>query len=1505
MDQVRNVKTNSLNIGMNKDVDPLFLKDGQYLNAINAKLNSHNGDYSLIQNEPSTIKCLQTPYDFIGSIKLPDGKYAVFSTNDFFSEIGVFDTSDCSYKKLVNSTCLGFKRTNLISGRSKENFDCSVSIYWTDGINPRRFLNITDLPYKYNIARDACKTKEYTNEIDCQAMLLQSVLDYPQVSLELGTDGNIKNGAYQASVAYSINGEKISDFMSTTAPVHVFSHDNRGRSLEVSIQNLDPDFEEYILAIVYTIDGVTAVDIVGTYDTAQSKVIVTAVGQLAPNNKAYTLDELLQSNIFYEKADDVVSTSEYLLWTNPTSRTELNYQKYANEIKTKFVGYKVPADYYKKGGNKVGMMRDEIIAYGIQWLYNTGDWSPVYPIPGREAESDDKSPINTSDVYEFRDPDYDGAKRPQKYQVYNTAYLTPIEGTNNDKNIIYEGRMGYHESSERYADNEELYGPELKCTPIRHHRMPDTALVPLHTSPVSGDVELILLGARFENIQWPLNDEGQAREDIVGYRIVRGDRSGNKSVIGKGLLFNTGSYTEDDGEEVLYPNYPYNDLRADPFLSVTKTSTSGSAERNFRAFSNFKNDKFTFHSPSFSFNNPGIGSELKIECERIANVKGKFEEVYKHPKHKLITNFAAGIAVFIGTAEGYLNIRGRTCTSTKYSLKITFPPAFEPEATTTKCDTAITKAGFGGILGSILSLTTSIIGGAIAFGYYFTQGVDASLKIIKAFGAYQQYAYQYNSHGFYNEFDLPKLGSMRRRISYGEYLLPGYQYANQTKINNFQRESSVYLELDAAIDNPTNQDTSRRTIGEFGQCGKDQKFTSSQATSYYAAIRRNIPNLYGQLESINYLDTASGIFRKPTVGDIVSTGIVFGGDTYLSRMTVKRKMSYFNQTLFDVQPGAEWNYLNYYNIPYPRFWINTEEYDSEEVLKIQLASSKHNFDCRNSDNSLFIIKNRTFYLFNSGIIDFYCESEYNLENRDWDESINGKHYDRYTYSNVSDLLRSDRIPYDNKYLFDRTYLKPLLENFIPKQRRDFDPKIASSCYTTFKNRVIYSQPATKEQIRDNWRVYLPNNYINFNKEEGNLTTVKPFGRDRLVFLFDRSGPSVSLGVDTLQTTGGIDVVLGDGGLFARRPQKIVYSDYAYGSSQSRWAYVNTQFGGFYPSQKQGKVFMFTGDGLDEISRGGLNWWFKENLPSKLVEQFPNYTNTDNPISGVALVSIYDNTDDIYYLSKVDYAVKAEWLSRARYDSEQGKFLIGSTPVQLGDPAFFDDASWTVSYDIKTKSWISFHDWHPQWTFQTENHFLTYKNKALWKHNESCNSFCNFYGEDKPFEIEFAVSNGQQVSTLASLEWNLEAYKYYNNCYDTFHLLDYNFDEMMVYTPEQNSGLIKLFPRPKQIVNNYPFIFANRIESSYEKVEQKYRVNQFWDSTKDRGEFSGKMVNMFNTQPNGYRKTLNKQYFNYLKDQFQRKKFRNSYYKIMLRRTVNNDVKMIFKYNNSKQTASFR
>ena len=57
-----------------------------------------------------------------------------------------------------------------------------------------------------------------------------------------------------------------------------------------------------------------------------------------------------------------------------------NYQPKANNIQTNWVVKEYPANYYHKGGNAVGFMRDEQYAFFIRWIYNTGEKSSSYHI---------------------------------------------------------------------------------------------------------------------------------------------------------------------------------------------------------------------------------------------------------------------------------------------------------------------------------------------------------------------------------------------------------------------------------------------------------------------------------------------------------------------------------------------------------------------------------------------------------------------------------------------------------------------------------------------------------------------------------------------------------------------------------------------------------------------------------------------------------------------------------------------------------------------------------------------------------------------------------------------------------------------------------------------------------------------------------------------------------------------------------------------------------------------
>ena len=146
-------------------------------------------------------------------------------------------------------------------------------------------------------------------------------------------------------------------------------------------------------------------------------------------------------------------------------------------------------------------------------------------------------------------------------------------------------------------------------------------------------------------------------------------------------------------------------------------------------------------------------------------------------------------------------------------------------------------------------------------------------------------------------------------------------------------------------------------------------------------------------------------------------------------------------------------------------------------------------------------------------------------------------------------------------------------------------------------------------------------------------------------------------------------------------------------------------------------------------------------------------------------------------------------------------------------------------------------------------------------------------------------------------------------YDRFHVLDFNFDEAVVYNTEQVSGLLKLNLQPRNnpiAMIGYPIIQPSFIDIVYSKVENRYRFNQFWDITADRGEYNPSAQRMiWNTEANGYIRVLNPANMNYGKQEFQRKKFRHYLNYVFLRRKVSGDKKMLIIFTNNKNLYSPR
>jgi hypothetical protein len=1671
-----NIESAVFNKGMMMDFDDLIVPEGVWIRARNAVNNSQNGNIGVIGNEPSNQLCQAINYTVIGLIYISDGVWAVFSTDDQNHQIGIYREDSCSYTAIHTELvgrkgCLNFRRTNLIKGVARERFDCTRQLYWDDGFNPSRTIALrqdltrfTDDYYVRTITNqqtgedpdEDCEisTYDYTT-LNCENLRLNPLFNPPCVKLKRASySGTLLNGTYQVAIAYAIDGQKVTDYVALSNPQSLYKHENSNSSLEVVIESIDERFEQFELVVISFYNGQTQAKKMGVYSTQTGSIFIDIISN---ELEAVPTSLIPLISTVYEKSEGMYRNGDYLLRVAPTSYFDFNYQPLANLIETEWYAAAYPEDYYYKGGNKTTYLRDEVYSFFIRWVYNTGQKSPSFHIPGRAKNSNDSqilSGVGLSTVTNNPD-EIDN----QKWRYVNTAtrtfpappnpinYNVGFDNTDDGGIIVAKGEMGYWESTEEYSNfrpdiwNSSAHtwtgvngaSPEydLCGQRIRHHKFPDMDVIPHFTADydINGDLvpayqpanleifpgvnvtinpetffmancqedavpnvyristgknyKIILLGVNFNNIKPPVDNNGDPIPGIIGYEILRGNRLGNKTILAKGIFNTLREY--DLPEYALNPNsiyrrkglfynYPFNDQRSDTLLSKIKVDGGCKPSCDFNeypALNIISTDFLGFDSPETEFFNSFLDvDEFKINCTYVGSAEGKFTEVKDHPKHALPNDLALIISAIFGiiTAANTTILSGFLTGTPEFSTQV----GSNITATDKKPPIDSLPAGVDEVV--------SVFMKPIAFMYYTIQITQGYLDAILALLGTRQYALQHKAYCFYSSI-AGTYGTSGKlfKIKDSRYIGPTRAEIDEKYIiNNLYRNNFTLIQTNGGIPNvnPSHSDTSRYSIHKAhlfpitntnirksdGITYDDpvNKIVNTRSSTLYGSLKFKIRNIYGQLNQIRQIPISNCLHPAPAINSTTSTSYtIFGGDNYVGRYTKKNTFFFFYDWLNKQPDEFEYDYRKYVMIPYPRYWINTQKYSTSQLVNnlfpgiickdyedsgilnngnegtfedlLEDATYEERFPsdnasltrdqalcytggdikeilCGNGDVLLRI--DGWFYLFYSGVKDFFVESEINLAQRDYDDKIETKHYDKYnSIVDYNDMFNSDIIKERNFYKYDQALSVDRFYNiyttFGVLQPVWYDPQVAETCYTYSPKRVIYSLPGTKETIKDYWRYFLANNFKEFGSR---ITSISPISKNGTMIHFKDISPVQFVGVDTLQTDLGTKITVGDGGLFNQPLQNIVNTDspYEYGSCQDRLSIINTPFGIFWISQEQGKIFNYGGQ-LAEISASGMRWWFANNLPYQLTKFYPDFELRDNPVIGVGCQAIYDNKNQIIYFTKKDYIPRDT--SLITYVSGNIFRKVGTNQeIELGNKLYFEEASWTISYDPKLKIWVSFHDWHPQLMIPERNTFVTIKNKGFWKHNNTCTSFCNFYGTNYPFEIETALSTGQSVTTLRNVEYMLESYRYTDNCLDNHHLLDHNFDNMIVYNSEQISGVLNLVPHPKNdpiTMISYPRINPNSIDVLFSKEENKYRVNQFWDITTDRGEFSGNTNILWETAANGYAKAIRSGSVNYAKSPLERKKFRHYATRVVLIKNISNNIKMFYKVFNLKQAQSYR
>lgn len=1571
------IRPNNTYLGMNLDSIINQVKPGQVTFAQNAQTTGFEGNMITYQNEQGNELCFTVPegYKVIGTHNIVEKDIIIlFLVNPSTGASEIGKVINCTYSTIINAPCLNFSIDNPIQKAEHKITNCSTEVYWTDGLNPMRFLDLDNLPYKevvQSASNHPCDVITIS-EIDCNKLNVRPDFSIPNVTYRsVESEGTTIAGTYQFAFQYTNSlGEAYTSYYSITNPIPIYDPFKVtpnfdypvGRSIILDITNIDTTgvFDFFNVAVIKTINNISSVDIVGTYQIQGSTMTITYTGQ-SKNGITGTIDEIEEKFPIYDTADDLTTVQDILVFGGLTSTQRLNYQSIASQIKLQWVTWQLPPSkkQYKDEINSAtlrGYMRDEVYAFDVVFILKNGYQTDRFHIPGRTALATDLAPISNADAT-FEDDVCTTPTPKPRWQVYNTATLGGTDPRYVSTDDCYQGpyqfgNFAYWESTETYPCNEAVWG-DLQGKPIRHHKFPDSTVT--HHHDASGNI--FPLGVRFDvravfELIRKSNLTQEEKDNIAAIKIVRSNRAANKSIIGKGLLYNVGRYFKED-TVYYYPNYPFNDLRADPFINsiregdigaqlfssfeqqqsigisftptqlyeallkpdtwktqfdkvtlvmngtfggVTGTRkrisvtwdgtriyqsdllvvdnsnsytltmlfirigndrieltttlqifgqnpktvkvtsaitnvdfsvnhtiatfgesidfippddrqdgdvTASSMEIGYIAApvntgllqSNLLNgfntpesqNRFTFHSPDTSFYQPFLGTLLKLESVEYGTTRSHFVQVEKHAKYRFPSLESYLVALGVGIAIGF-------------------------------------ASGTYGV-------STNPFNGAAAFTA-FSVFNDIVFRLLPR----RNMAYSFNSLGNYvNPKVIPNdTGNKVRMLDIAAYLISGIQGVGDIHIvNNYQRESSVYLRTTGTLPYPSTvagvpADNSRFTLGEVG-C--NEQFYSRNISSYYASIKNIVPDQYGQIYSYEALDTGFQLavdLNTELTGNTLRD--VFGGDTFINKFALKRKFPFFIDNRVNFPDDSDVFYDELGNVGYPKYWFSTDirrgdggSFNIGALFGVKV----NNFDCEN--NSFFYNAGK-IYLFAYGIVNFFVESQVNVDLRQAYNNLEGDYFPHVGGDVPDKWLQEAYVPiaYDNTYTYNKTFSKHNEENVFTTLPVDFNPN--ETCTYSFPNRVIYSekQQDVVNYKKNNWRIFRPAAVYDFPLNYGRLTAIDGIETRQLLVRFENRAQLYNALLTA--STSVSDVYLGQQ-IFNSNVPPIDYASTNQGYTGSQHKFLlQTEFGHVFVDAKRGDIFLIGGQNVNDISNEGCKIFLTNNLPFQIQEAFPNF-DVDNNFKGVGLHGTYDNKYNRIIITKLDFRPLD---SSIQYDGS--KFILEGQEISLQDPAYFCDVSFTISYSFISKSWISFHSYLPNYYIGAISKFYTGRNDlgTGWAHNSIETTYNNYYGSIEPYIIETPYAYKYQDEILQSIKdyskvnkmTNAQTFVQTNNVF---------FNKAIVYNDQQCSGVLNLVPKPANNLSaylGYPKYNVDSRDILFVKSDNFYNYNGFWDIVKD-------------------------------------------------------------------------
>ena len=134
--------------------------------------------------------------------------------------------------------------------------------------------------------------------------------------------------------------------------------------------------------------------------------------------------------------------------------------------------------------------------------------------------------------------------------------------------------------------------------------------------------------------------------------------------------------------------------------------------------------------------------------------------------------------------------------------------------------------------------------------------------------------------------------------------------------------------------------------------------------------------------------------------------------------------------------------------------------------------------------------------------------------------------------------------------------------------------------------------------------------------------------------------------------------------------------------------------------------------------------------------------------------------------------------------------------------------------------------------------------CTWAHLKNPQIYNTFYGETKPYIIEYPFSYQYHDEILQNIKDYTKVYQYLPDQFGVFDdnrkitLDDAWFNKAVLYNDQQSSGTLELVAKPMNNLNEYmkyPMYNADSKTITYTKSDNFYQYNTFWSLVKNKSE----------------------------------------------------------------------